>query len=187
MAKKTVFTKEEILKKSYELLREKGIGYITARNIAKKLNSSPAPIYNSFKSIDELKYEILSMAKATFLEYVQKPYTDKIFLNIGMGIVLFAKNERQLFDSIFLKQEFYKDLINDFNKMIFEEFDQDERFKKLSEEKRRWLLHKCWVYAHGLATLVCTDFISNVDMDYIRKNIYDTGMIFINSVIEDSK
>ena len=47
MPKKVLFSKELILDKSFELFKEEGIESISARNVAKMLDSSPAPIYLS--------------------------------------------------------------------------------------------------------------------------------------------
>jgi AcrR family transcriptional regulator len=187
MPKKIVFTRDEIIRQSFELLKERGIEEITARNIAKRMNCSPAPIYNCFTSMDELKEVILTKAKNSFMEYVKKPYTDRTFLNVGMGIVLFAQHERKLFDSIFLRKEEYIDLINEFNSMIFEEFDKNESTKQLSEEKRRWLLHKCWIYSHGLATLVCTNYMPDVTEEYLKENLTEIGELFLKEAIATNK
>lgn len=46
MPKKVLFSKELILDKSFELFKEEGIESISARNVAKILDASPAPIYN---------------------------------------------------------------------------------------------------------------------------------------------
>jgi len=111
MPKKVVFTRDDVVTKGFEMLKESGLNSITARNIAKSLKSSPAPIYSYYSSMDELKDELIEIAKEQFLVYLKKPYTDMVFLNVGMGIVVFAREEQELFDSIFLKNSSYKDLI----------------------------------------------------------------------------
>ncbi len=183
MPKKVSFTKEKILKGSYQLLKEKGIHEITARNIAKKLNCSPVPIYSSFDSMGELKEELMAKAKEEFLTYVKRDYTHKILLNIGIGIVKFAKEEKELFSSIFFEQESYKELINEFNQMLFEEFAKDSKLNKLSVESQKWLLHKCWVYAHGLATLVTTGYLKDIKEEELKKNLEEVADIFIESLV----
>lgn len=182
MPKKVSFTKEKILKGSYQLLKEKGIEEITARNIAKKLNCSPVPIYSSFASMGELKTNLMNKAKEEFLSYVKKSYTDKVLFNIGIGIVYFAKEEKQLFSSIFFEQNSYKELIQEFNEMIFEDFEKDSRLKNLSSDDKKWLLHKCWIYAHGLATLVTTGYIKEIKETELKENLEEIADIFIASL-----
>ncbi len=178
MPKKVVFTREDVVGKGFEILKESGLNAITARNIAKKLKSSPAPIYSYFSSMDQLKEELIEIAKNQFLTYIRKPYTDIVFLNVGMGIVIFAREEKELFSSIFLKNNSYKDIISEFKKSIYEEIEDDYRFEGVEREKKDWLLEKCWIYAHGLATLVSTNFIKDTSDEYIKANLLDMSILF---------
>lgn len=182
MPKKVVFTRDDVVEKGFEMLTESGLNSITARNIAKRLKSSPAPIYSYYSSMDELKDELIEIAKEQFLAYLKKPYTNIVFLNVGMGIVIFAREEKELFDSIFLKNSSYKDLIAEFKKIIYEELEDDSRFEGVSQEKKDWLLDKCWIFAHGLATLVSTDFLKNVSDEYIKENLLDMSILFENVI-----
>ena len=56
---KVKFTREDILKATYDILKQEGIKNISARKIAHKFKGSTAPIYANFKTIDELKEIIL--------------------------------------------------------------------------------------------------------------------------------
>lgn len=62
MPAKKVITNEMIIKKSLELLNEKGINAINAREIAKSLGCSTQPIYLSFKNMEELKENYSKLA-----------------------------------------------------------------------------------------------------------------------------
>ena len=50
MPKKVIYTREEIIEKAYEMFKSEGLNQITARTLAKKLKTSPAPIYGHFDS-----------------------------------------------------------------------------------------------------------------------------------------
>ena len=75
MPKKVLFSKELILDKSFELFKEEGIESISARNVAKILDASPAPIYKSIGSMKNLKKELIKRAKDLFIEYLIKRRT----------------------------------------------------------------------------------------------------------------
>lgn len=107
MPKKAVFSKKQIFDQAFALFETKGLEAITARNLGKALSSSPAPIYAHYDSITELKNELISVAKDRFLEYLKRPVTDKIYLNIGIGICTFAKENKKLFISIFFKRTIF--------------------------------------------------------------------------------
>ena len=72
MAKKVLFSKEIIVDRSFELFKEEGIEAISARNVAKMLDSSPAPIYKSIGSMRNLKKELIKRAKDLFIKRNKK-------------------------------------------------------------------------------------------------------------------
>lgn len=187
MPKKAIYSREIILNYAYKILVERGLQDISARNLAREMNSSTIPIYTFFSSMDEVKDELLKLAKNKFMEYIREDYTDLVLLNVGMGVVLFAREEKELFRSIFLRATPYRDLIEeileDFKTLIKEQFAMDPRFQNLSSERADWLLNKGWIYAQGLATLTCTGYIDNPTDEYIKKNLLETGRFFIEEAI----
>jgi len=186
MPKKAIFTKEQIINKAFEMLEKKGLEDITARNLAKALKSSPAPIYGFFSSMDELKKELIDKAKDLFLDYVKREETELPFLNIGVGIVTFAREEKQLFRSIFLRENSYAGLIQEFKEIIQEELSRDERFHDLPEEAKETLFIDCWTYAHGLGTLICTGYFEGTD-EFIRERLMLGAANMIYKRLDDIK
>lgn len=178
MPKRVIYTKNEIINKAYEMLKEEGLGQITARTLAKKLKTSPAPIYGHFDSMEVLKVELIKRAREQFLSYVIKDYTDKPFLNAGMGFVIFAREESELFRAIFLMGNSNRDIILEFKDVIFSEIDKDERFLGVKKEKKEWLFNKCWTYAHGLATLMAMGLESKSADEDIKNNLLDLLVFF---------
>ena len=55
MPKKAIFTKEQIFKKAFEVFKQNGLEAITARNLAKSLNCSPAPMIKFLDFIRNIK------------------------------------------------------------------------------------------------------------------------------------
>ena len=101
MPKKVLFSKELILEKSFELFKEEGIEAISARNVAKILDASPAPIYKSIGSMRNLKKELIKKAKDLFIEYLVKKRTGIKFLDIGMGISILLVKKNNFFCKYF--------------------------------------------------------------------------------------
>lgn len=184
MPKKAVFSKEQIFQQAFALFENEGLEVITARNVGKALNSSPAPIYAHYASITDLKMELISVAKNRFLEYVQKPVTDMIYLNIGIGICTFARENKKLFSSIFLREQSFSDLIREFRDAIRVEMGKDKRFDHLSEEFKDMLFFDCWTYAHGLATLIATGFFAPDD-EYIKERLMAGAATMLYKRLED--
>ena len=98
-------TKEMILSAGITLIRLNQ--ELSARNIAAVLNCSTQPIYSIFKNMENFKLAMLDEA--------QKIHKEKIDLYIknsdlpaykayGMGFVKFAKDEKELFSFLYMKQ-----------------------------------------------------------------------------------
>lgn len=186
MPKKAIFTKDHILNKAFEMLEKKGLEEITARNLAKALKSSPAPIYGFFKSMDDLKKELIERSKSVFMEYVKNQNTELPLLNIGMGIVTFAREEKQLFRSIFLREKSYQGLIQEFKELVEEEITADNRFMGLPKEVEETLFLDCWTYAHGMATLTCTGYFENPSDEFIKDRLMQSAAGIIYRRLEEA-
>ena len=178
------FSREEILQVAYNILIEEGMKSITARNIAKKLGSSTISIYSNFKSMSDLKNEMSRLAKNKLFDITKKEYTDQGLLNIGIGICIFAKQEKALFRSIFLREDLSKDfideIITDLKNLITASFRADERYNHLSDEVIEWMLKKGWWYVQGYASLICSRFY-NPTYDDILKELRDMGSVIVHA------
>ena len=75
-----------------------------------------------------LKEELIGKAKNLFMEYLTKKRTGIKFLDIGMGIAIFAREEKKLFLRIFLKENIEDSLLEGFLNLIRSEIAKDERF-----------------------------------------------------------
>ena len=187
MPKKPIFTKEQVYKTAFEVFKIEGIDGISARNLAKSLGASPAPIYSFYSSIDTLKNELLDEAKKLFLDYVKKERTDSIFLNIGMGICIFAREEKELFQAIFLRESLGKrnEVIREFRDLIKDEMSKDSRFDNLNEEFKTNLYIDCWMYAHGFATLIATNYYENITDEVIKGRLMEAAATMVYKRLED--
>ncbi|MGL4910118.1 MAG: TetR/AcrR family transcriptional regulator [Cetobacterium sp.] len=185
MPKKAIFKREQIHAKAFEMFEKYGLDEITARNLAKALNCSPAPIYSCYSSMDELKMELIERAKKIFLEYVVRPETNMVFLNSGIGLCRFAKEEKQLFKSIFLRDNSYANLLKKFRDLMRVEMEKDERFENLPTEFKYELFLDCWFVGHGLATLIATDYFENPTNEFIKDKLLNSAAIMLYKKIDD--
>lgn len=185
MPKKAIFKREQIHEKAFEMFEKQGLDDITARNLAKALNCSPAPIYSCYSSMDELKTELIERAKKIFLEYVIRPETDMVFLNSGIGLCAFAREEKQLFKSIFLRDNSYGNLLKKFRDLMKVEMEKDERFENLPTEFKHDLFLDCWLFGHGLATLIATDYFENPTNDFIKDKLLNSAAVMLYKKLDD--
>ncbi|MGL4403190.1 MAG: TetR/AcrR family transcriptional regulator [Fusobacteriaceae bacterium] len=184
MPKKAIFKKKQIHNKAYEMFEKYGLEEITARSLAKALNASPAPIYSYYESMDVLKEELIDRAKKRFLEYLNNEETEFEFLNIGLGICYFAREEKQLFKNIFLKDISYRDLIREFRDLVKQQMGRDERFSAISEEDKVDLFLDSWIYVHGFATLISTGYFENPTNEFIKTRLVEAPAALLYKKLE---
>ena len=162
MPPKPKFTREEIIAAALELVSEKGINALTARDLGAKLGSSARPIFTAFKNMEEVQQAVRQAAMARFNAFAGKAvhYTPA-FKQFGMQMVLFAKEEPKLFQLLFMnEQEPENDvehtlmLLDDNYERILQSVEEEYQ---LEREKAKRLYRHLWIYTHGIASLCATN------------------------------
>ena len=161
MAPKFKFTKEEVLSVTIDFIRENGIEALTARELAKKLDSSTKVIFSLFSNMKNLEDEAKFAAENIFSEKVNLALKDNSpFKRLGVEYILFSKNEPKLFQWLFMKKgievESFKDFLpmRDYEyKSVIESIDEEY---KISIENSKKLYEHLFIYSHGIATLTVT-------------------------------
>ena len=161
MPPKAKFTKEEIIDVGLMIVREHDISYVTAREIGKRLGSSPRPIFTSFSGMNEVLLGIKDKARAIYDSYVEKALKEDLaFKAVGQAYIAFAIREPKLFQLLFMqKQEkafeiskVLKEIENNYDAIVSSIVDHYGVDKKTAIELYRHL----WIYSHGIATLCAT-------------------------------
>ena len=186
MANKMKFFENDIIEAAFSVAREKGMSELSTRSIAKRLGCSTMPVYSFFKSKQNLIQKIIKKAYAVLYEYQTTARTGDPFLDMGIGYVLFAKNERYLFRCI--NDELHVDTLKEYNDLHF-----NSLIKKLSEypivegmtdSQIRKFFMQGWTYSHGLAQLVNIDYFSDIGVNEISDLFLYTGERYIKGVLE---
>ena len=103
MPPKVKFQKEEIVQAALDVVRQKGVPALSAREVATKLGVSTRPIFTYFDSMEQLKAEVYACAKERYRQCLQKGLTQPIpFLGVWKQFLGFAKKEPQLYRLLFL-------------------------------------------------------------------------------------
>lgn len=175
MPPKTTFAREDVVNAAFEIVREKGFRELTSRRIAERIGASTAPVYSCFSSMDELKREIMRRAEALMLEYARTRYTASVFLNMGTGLTLFARDNRELFHSMFLENSDARELVKSFFKSLEAEAEKDDLIAALPASKRVEVFNRMAMFTHGFASLICVGLIRAADKNFIIKTMYEMG------------
>jgi len=175
--KKLIFDQPSVLSAAVEVIRRDGLDALSARSVARELRSSVAPVYYSFRSMEKLRSGVLDWARRMLEEKAGQPYTDIRFLNIGVGVALFARDEEHLFRALFLSQEREQDISSDFLATARALMKEDTLLRRLPDHLLERLWGSFWIYALGLATAINFGWgVEKTDKNIIRllKNTVNT-------------
>ena len=177
MAPKFKFTKEEVLTVTIDFIRENGIEALTARELAKKLESSTKVIFSLFSNMKNLEDEAKFVAENIFSEKVNLALKDDSpFKRLGVEYILFSKNEPKLFQWLFMKKGIEVESFKDFLPMRDYEYKSviesiDEEYKISIENSKKFYEH-LFIYSHGIATLTVTgiyNFTPSEIIEYMKE------------------
>ena len=103
MPKKTTTTKEAIVEGAFQLVREKGHEFLTARNLAAFLGCSTQPVMYQFPNLELLKEQAYQRADVFHTAYLLE---GEDLLEIGLRYIRFAQDEPRLFRFLFQTNRF---------------------------------------------------------------------------------
>ena len=157
MPPKAKFTKEQIIEAALNIVREEGVQNLTARALGKKLGSSACPIFTVFESMEEVQAEMIKEAKKLYAKYIEKGLEfEPAFKGTGMQYIIFAKNEPQLFQLLFMSEHLILD-VNRYLPTIDENYDvilaSVRDYYSLTDDEAKYIYTHMGLYSHGIATL----------------------------------
>ncbi len=161
MPPKPKFTKKQIINNALKIVSKKGINALTARELGKKLGTTPRPIFTLFTSMEELQNEVKKEAMNIFENMDANNHNDiPLFKKIGIKMIIFAIKEPKLFQLLFMQEnintksfdDMYIVLGDDANKCI----EAIENDYSLNKEDAKLLFENMWIYTYGISVLCAT-------------------------------
>jgi len=185
MPLKGSFAKDAFIDAAFKIVRTKGWDNLSARSLAKELNCSTMPIYSYLKSMKSLYEELRKKAVDLLITYQTTPRTGQIFFDMGVGYVLFAKQEKNLFRFLYQRkegEERYKEIEKRIRESAFKNLTQtmkaDPILEGLDEQTLKDVLTKMWIFVHGLAFLVNNNAFTDDEND-VLEILKETGRLLI--------
>lgn len=162
MPPKPKFTKDNIIQCAMNIVREQGMENVTARELGKALNSSARPIFTVFSGMDDVKNEVIAMARAEYCSYIEKGLRENpAFRGVGMAYVAFAIKEPKLFQLLFMTEKEQNDSLQNVLEYVEDSYDLILRSIMepygLDEKTAVKLYHHLWIYTHGIAAMCATN------------------------------
>lgn len=150
------FTPEIMLAQAFEIVRQEGLGALSARRIAKELGCSTQPVYNAYTSMSKLQNTVIETAKEYALTYFSQELEKPPFLSFGLRYFQFAQEEKPLFELLFLNGLIGISMENMGQPFLslLDGLKNDPNLQGLSDESLKRLGTNMWIYLHGLTTLI---------------------------------
>jgi len=182
----TSFSREKLIDAAFNIVRTRGHDKLTARAIAAQLNCSTMPVYSYLKSMKKVDADLEKKTIELLLHYQTTKRTGEPFYDMGLGYVLFAKNEKNLFRFLSIEQRGKRLQANaaafmreaSFNTLIAK-MKTDPILSGLDESLLESILVKMWVFVHGLAVLANGGALARNDEQYYEGMLHDVGRFVI--------
>lgn len=161
MPPKPKFTREEIVAAALKLVSEKGMSALTSRDLGISLGSSARPIFTVFNSMQEVQDAVMLAAMERFEEYAHKAaHLGPVFKQVGMQMILFAKEEPKLYQLIFMSSiseaQTFDDIYAHLGSVADECLNVLQKDYDLSKDNAKTLFEHVWIHTFGIGALCAT-------------------------------
>lgn len=161
MPPKAKFTREQITKAALGVVSEKGVQALTAKELGAALGTSTTPIFTVFNSMQEVQDAVMLAAMERFEEYAHEAaHIKPVFKQVGMQMILFAKEEPKLYQLIFMSSiseaQTFDDIYAHLGLVADECLDVLQKDYDLSKENAKTLFEHVWIHTFGIGALCAT-------------------------------
>lgn len=158
MPAKKQITKEKILETALQLLKEEGATAVNIKRLAKELKCSTQPVYLSFTGMDELRGALIPIALKEFEKIMSEQSADGQVNLYGIEYIYFAQNEPGLFRFLFMRARAFEEMKQLLYPIIERSIQEIMGKYQISYEDADRLHDHLWMHAHGIATMIVTDY-----------------------------
>jgi AcrR family transcriptional regulator len=181
MPPKTKFDKEAIIDAALAVAKEAGFSGITARSVAARLQSSVAPIYVNFATIDDLVEAVVQRVFAISDELLAKQKGQSMFEKMGKASLTFAREYPVLFRELSIQPNPYMASYETIENAMLDAMAEDETMRDWTLEERRRLFLKMRVFQIGLSAMVANghvpSWLDNQEFDQLLMEVGDDVLL----------
>lgn len=186
MARKSVLTKEQIIKCAFDLCVEEGISNSTIRNIASRLNTSTAPIYTQYPNREMILNDLDKYIQSKLIESMKAPRTMNSFLDIGMGIVNFTLKHKRLVSEFYFTLNRLEFNFTTITGNLIDQMKGNPFLSLLDDKRLEILLEDMKIYTFGLVAMICNNPMHTNDPSYYHNLLEQAGDRMIRFHLTDS-
>lgn len=188
MARKSTFTREDVIEATLRIIESEGIASVTARHVAERMGSSTAPVYSNFGSMEDLVREAMSLVAQQVLVYCRQPATDDPFLDMGVGFVRFAHERPKLFRALYLDSTIGHEADQEAMEELLADLANHPYMGRLPVDHRRELLFQTSIYTFGIATTMAAGhWHEDPDFEVITGWLRSVGGLLIRAAFDSAQ
>lgn len=174
MPPKVKVTKEDIVNAAVDIVRHNGAQVLNARTIATALGCSTQPVFSNFATMDELRLAVVERANTLCGDYIRREVDSGQFPAYkasGMAYIRFAAQEKELFKLLYMRDRTHENIsepdeLGDAMEAVV------MRNTGLNKTEAKLFHLEMWVFVHGIATMVATNF-GNLDWELVSRVLSD--------------
>lgn len=179
---KVQYDKEMIIGNILELGEAQGFQEITVRNIAKKIGCSVAPIYTVFKNAQEAITAAKLEAMKQVIEETEKKFTDHVFLNIGVGLLVYARDHKMLYKELFMTNTDEK-VIHMLHEKSLEKMGQNGLSDMFTKDELKELHTKMWIFTQGMALMLTSNQLKDTSTEFFIQSQGELGSQIMTAML----
>ena len=186
MVRKTVFTSADVIKAGLAVMDKDGVENLSARRVAEEMGASTAPVYSNFANMDDLVVAIKKAAVNLLLDLTLEKHTDDSFLNMGVGVMEFARRHPLLYSALFLQANDECDAGPGVMQELLKRMAVLPDLEQLKTVERTILLRKVALFTHGLATHMCNGLPPGIKWEDLLHLLDEVGVALLADAVARS-
>lgn len=161
MPPKVKVKKSDVLEAALNIVRKNGADALNARAVAEALGSSTQPIFSHYKSMEELRQDVIAAADTRYHDMLEADMAAgkyPVYKASGMAYIRFARQERELFKLLFMRDRSRETILED-HEAIRPILDIIKAKLGVNEQEAFQFHLEMWIYVHGIATMTATSYL----------------------------
>lgn len=171
MPPKPKYDREKIVDIAVNLVREKGVEALTAREMAEYLGTSSRPIFTAFENMTELKRAVIDRCNTIYEEYCKREVAEKLYPEykaLGMAYIKLAIEESNIFNLLFMSKNENDYMDSHYKSMV----NMVQNQTGLGEQGADRMHFEMWAFVHGIATMLATKYVE-LDLNTVSDCLSD--------------
>lgn len=177
------FTPEDVVAAALVVVRRHGIAQLSARRVARELGASTAPVYSNFASMEELAAAVRRRIAGLVIAETEVVRSGEPFLDMGAGVLEFARREPALYDAAFGAANDGDDTGLLVMRTLLDRMSGVDSLAGLSASERMILLRKMAIFTHGLAGEITSARVDAADWEEVLTLLAEVGRAVVTDAL----